>query len=246
MKFKDKVVLVTGGSRGIGEAISILFACEGAKVVVNYSKSEERANKVVEEIKKLGSEAISFKCDVSNEKEVKSMIDKTIKKFGRIDILINNAGIVIDVPFSERTVEQWKRTIDVNLTGTFLCSKYAGEIMKRQKSGNIITISSTNGLISTSPESIDYDATKAGIISLTKNLAEEFAPEIRVNSIAPGWVNTEMNKGLPKDFIKEEKDRTFMGRFGKPKEIASVALFLASDDASFMTGSIVVVDGGYK
>ncbi len=246
MRFKDRVVLITGASSGIGKATAILFAREGAKVVVNYFKSEKQANAVVEEIEKMGSKAIVAKCDVSKEKEVRLMVDKTVKTFGRIDILVNNAGIVFDVPLFNKTVEQLDRTLDVNFKGVFLCSKYVSGIMKKQKYGNIINISSTNGINTISPESADYDASKAAVISLTKNLAEELAPNIRVNSIAPGWIDTEMNKDLPKNFIKEEKERTFMKRFGRPEEIASAVLFLASDDASFMTGSIIVVDGGYK
>ena len=246
MKFKDKVVLVTGSSRGIGRATALLFGKEGAKVVVNYYKSEKQAQDVVSKIKDFGSEAISVKCDVSKEDEVKKMMDQILKKFGRIDILVNNAGIVYDIPFFEKSIEKWRRTIDVNLIGVYLCSKYVAKIMKKQGSGNIINISSTNGINTTSPASIDYDATKSGVISITKNLAEELAPDIRVNCIAPGWIDTDINKELPKEYIESEGERTLMKRFGNPEEIATVVLFLASDDSSFMTGSIVVVDGGYK
>lgn len=243
-KLENKVAIVTGSSRGIGKATALLFAKEGAKVVVNYSKSENEANAVVNEIKKLGSDATAIKCDVSKEEQVKQMIEKTIKKFGRIDILVNNAGIVFDVPFAERTVEQWKRTLEVNLIGVFLCSKYAAPYMKKQ-GGKIVNISSNNGLDVPSPTSIDYNASKAGIVILTKDLAKELAPTIQVNSVAPGWVDTEMNKNIPKDFIKEEIKKISLKRFAKPEEIAKVILFLASDDASYMTGSILKVDGGY-
>ena len=246
MRFKDKVVLVTGSSRGIGKAIALGFAREGAKVIVNYYNSEKEAENVVDEVKKLGSDAVAVKCDVGQEKEVKAMFDAAVKKFGKIDILINNAGIVYDVPLMDKTVEQWKKILDTNLIGVFLCAKYAALAMKKNKSGAIVNIASNNGLTTNSPESADYDASKAGVISLTKNLAEELAPKIRVNCIAPGWVDTEMNKDLPKDFIQKEMKRTFVQRFAKPEEIANVALFLASDDAGFMTGSIIVADGGYK
>jgi len=246
MILKNKVALITGSSRGIGKAIAILFAKNGAKIIVNYISEVGRAKETVEEIKKLGSDALAIKCDVSNESEVKEMIEKTINKFERIDILVNNAGIVFDVPLFEKTLEQWRKTIDTNLIGVFLCSKYASQHMKKNNSGTIINISSSNGLNTTSPESADYDASKAAVINLTKSLAEELSPNIRVNAIAPGWVDTEMNKDLPKNFIKEEKEKTFMKRFAKPEEIANVALFLASDDSSFMTGSNVLVDGGYK
>src|SRR3989344_327549 len=225
MKLKNKIVLVTGASRGIGRATALLLAKEGAKVVVNYNKSEKEANELVRDIKNV-SEGVSIKCDVSDEKQVKSMIESAIKKFGRIDILINNAGIVLDTPFEKRTLEQFRKTLDVNLVGAFLCSKYA--IKHMPKGGVIINISSTNGIDCGGPDSIDYDASKAGVISLTKGLAKELAPGIRVNCIAPGWIETDMNKSLPKDYVKEETDRIYLKRFGKPEEIAKTILFLVS------------------
>ena len=246
MKLKGKVAIITGSSRGIGRAIANTFAKEGAKVVVNYNKSEEQAKKVVESIEKSGSKAISVKCDVSKENEVKEMFNKTIDKFGKIDILVNCAGIVYDVPLFEKTVEQWDETFGINLKGMFLCSKYASKYLKKEKSGIIINIASNNGTQLSFPESADYDASKAGVISFTKALAEELSPKIRVNAIAPGWIDTDMNKDLPSDMVEEEKKKTFLKRFGKPEEIASVALFLATGDSSFMTGSVVTVDGGYK
>jgi 3-oxoacyl-[acyl-carrier protein] reductase len=246
MRFKDKVVLITGASRGIGKATALSFAKEGAKIIVNYHNAEKEANEVIKEISKIGTEAIAVKCDVSKEEEVKKMISDGIKKFGKIDILVNNAGIVFDVPLFEKTLEQWNRTLGVNLIGVFLCSKYATPHIKKQKSGAIINISSTNGLDTLSTESADYDASKAGVISLTKNLASELAPNIRVNCIAPGWISTDINKGLPKDYVAEETEHILMKRFGKPEEIAKAVLFLASDDASFITGTTLVVDGGYS
>ena len=245
MRFKDKVVLITGASRGIGRSTALLFAKEGAKVIVNYQKAEKEANEVVREISKIGSEAIALKCDVSKEEEVKKMIFEGIKKFGRIDVLVNNAGIVFDVPLFEKTLDQWTKTLGVNLIGVFLCSKYVAANMKKQKSGVIINISSTNGIDTLNTESADYDASKTGVISLTKNLASELAPNIRVNCIAPGWVGTDINKGLPKDYVAEETEHILMKRFGKPEEIAKAVLFLASEDASFITRTTLVVDGGY-
>ena len=245
MKLKNKIAIITGASKGIGKSTALLFAKEGAKIIVNYSSSEKEASFVVDEIKKIGSEAIAIKCDVASENEVKKMIQQTIDKFGKIDILVNNAGIVFDVPFFERTVEQWKKTMDVNLLGTFLCSKYASKEMLKNDNGKIINISSTNGIDSFSPEAMDYDASKAGIIILTRDLAKELAPKIQVNSIAPGWVDTEMNKDLPKDFVKEEIEKIYLKRFAKPEEIAKSILFLVSDDASYITGSILKVDGGH-
>lgn len=193
----------------------------------------------------MGSDAIAIKCDVSKEDQVKQMLESTVRKFGRIDILVNNAGIVFDIPFAERTIDQWKRTLDVNLIGTFLCCKYAVPYMKKQKSGKIVNISSTNAIGSFSPDAMDYDASKAGIVILTRDLAKELAPEINVNSVAPGWVDTDINKDLPKKFVKEGTEKIYMKRFAKPEEIAKVILFLASEDASYITGSTLKVDGGY-
>ena len=245
MKLKNKVALVTGSSRGIGKEIALLFAKEGAKVVVNSDSSENEALEVVKEINIIGSSGIAIKCDVSQEDQVKRMVDKIMQEYGRIDILVNNAGIVYDVPLFEKTVDQWKRTIDVNLFGTFLCSKYVALKMLERKSGKIVNISSTNAINSFSPESLDYDASKAGIITLTKNFAKELAPYIQVNAIAPGWVNTDMNKDLPEDYVEEETQKIYLKRFAEPNEIAEIALFLVSDSASYVTGSVIIADGGH-
>lgn len=244
MKLKNKVALVTGSSRGIGKAIALAFAKEGAKVVINYLHSQEEAERVTDEIKKVGSEAVAIKADVSNQTQVMNMVELVLKRFGAIDILVNNAGVVFDKHFSKRTLEEWNRTLGVNLTGTFLCSKYCAPHLLKRK-GTVINISSNNAFNAFSTESMDYDATKAGIVVLTKDFAKELAPKVRVNAVAPGWVDTEMNKGLPADYVKEEIERTWLKRFAKPEEIAQVAVFLASDDSSFITGETIVVDGGY-
>lgn len=202
MRFENKVVLITGASRGIGKATALEFAKEGAKIGLDYIGSEKEAENAINEIKKFGVEAVAIKCDVSDEKQVNLMVDKIIKKFGRIDVLVNNAGIVFDVPFNERTIDQWKKTLEVNLIGTFICARAVAKFMKKQKSGSIVNISSTNGENTYHPDSIDYSASKAGVINLTKSLAMELGPDIRVNSIAPGWVDTEMNKELPEDYLK--------------------------------------------
>ncbi len=251
MKLKNKVALITGSSRGIGKAIALLFAKEGAKVVVDYHVSADyepdadtNAKKVVDQIKKLGSDAFAIECDVSNEGEVKKMVNHVIKKYGRIDILVNNAGVVFDVPMSKKTIDQWRRTLETNLLGTFLCSKYIVAHMSK-KGGKIVNISSTNGINAFQKESMDYDSSKAGIIILTRSLAKELAPKILVNSIAPGWVDTEMNKDLPKEFVKKQTEKIYLKRFAEPEEIAKLALFLVSDDNTYLTGSIIMIDGGY-
>ena len=232
---KDKVVLITGGSRGIGKATAEEFLKIGAKIIIFH------ANKSIKTTINVDKEII---VDISDEKQVKGAIDSIISDFGTIDILVNNAGIAIDKEFNERKVSDWQRTLDVNLVGTFLVSKYAGEVMLRNKSGKIINISSTSGLNDFSPYAIDYNASKAAIISLTKSLAIQFAPFVNVNAIAPGWVNTDMNKDLPSDYMKKESERLCLKRIAEPNEIAKIVKFLASDDASYINGAVIVADGG--
>ena len=173
------------------------------------------------------------------------MVDVAIKEFGKIDVLVNNAGIVIDKDFEDRTIDDWKQTLDINLIAPFVLTKLIGKEMLKQKSGAIINISSTNGLNTYYPTSVDYDASKSGLISLTYDSAVQFAPYVRVNCIAPGWVNTEMNKELPEDFVKDETERILVKRFGEPEEIAKVVAFLASEDASFVNSTVIKVDGGW-
>lgn len=245
MRFTSKVVLITGASRGIGKATALLFAKDGAKVVVNYHTSEREAKKVTNEIEKIGGMATAIKCDVSDENQVKQMIDKIAETYGQVDILVNNAAVVYDASIFERGVDQWKRTLDVNLLGSFLCSRYVSKLMLKNKHGKIINVSSTSGIYNYNPDSIDYDVSKAGVIALTKNLAKALAPTIQVNAVAPGWVDTEMNKDLSKAFVDTETEGIYLKRFSQPEEIARVILFLASEDASYMTGSVIVVDGGH-
>lgn len=242
----EKVVLITESSKGIGKATAIEFAkIGGYKVVINYLTDKENAEKLSNYLKeKYKIETLVIKTDISNEEQVKNMIQEVINKFGRIDVLVNNAGIAIDKEFEDRTVEDWKRTLEVNTIGTFLVSKYASENMLKNKSGKIINVSSTNGINTFFPSSIDYDASKAAIINLTYNLAIQFSPYINVNAVAPGWVNTEMNKELPKELIKEETEKIYKKRFADPEEIAKVICFLASEDAEYINSTVIKVDGG--
>lgn len=242
----NKVVLVTGSSRGIGKAIVTDFAEKGYNVVINYRKEECEANKLSEELtNKYNIQALIIKADVSNEYEVKNMVQQIVDKFGKIDVLVNNAGIAIDKEFEDRTVEDWQITLNTNLIAPFLVSKYVGNEMLRNKKGKIINISSTNGINAFFPTSIDYDASKAALINLTHNLAIQFAPDINVNCVAPGWVNTDMNKELPKELIEEETSKIYKRRFAEPSEIAKIVTFLASDDADFINDEVIKVDGGY-
>ena len=242
----NKVVLITGASRGIGRSTALEFAKKGYNVVINYLNSEKNALDLKKEVEeKYQITALTIKADVSNEEEVKTMVEKIILKFGYIDCLVNNAGIAIDTIFDDKTKENFLKILNTNLIGPFIVSKEVAKYMMKEKKGTIINISSTNGIDTVYPESLDYDASKAGVISLTKNLAREYAPYIRVNSVAPGWVLTEMNKELDKEFIDNECERILLKRFADPSEIAKIVVFLASDDASYINSEVIRVDGGW-
>lgn len=242
-----KTVLITGASRGIGRAIAKEFAWHAYNVVINYHHSEKEAINLKEKLERdYNVEVLTIKADVSNEEEVESMILKVINKFDTIDVLVNNAGIAIDSDLEDKTVEDFKRVIDVNLLGTFLVSKYAGQNMLKNQSGKIINISSTNGIDTNYPRGMDYDASKAGVISLTHNFANLLAPYVNVNAIASGWVNTETIINMEETYKAEEQKKILLERFATPDEIAKVVYFLASDEASYINSTVIRVDGGLK
>ena len=239
------IALITGASKGIGKAIAILFAKKGYEVIVNYNTDEAGALDTLNEVEKY-SGGIIYKCDISDETAVSKMAEYLKTKYSNIDVLVNNAGIAIDSVFEDKNAVDFNKILNVNLVGTFLVSKYIGEIMLKNKKGNIINISSTNGIDTYYEYSLDYDASKAGVISLSHNLAGHFAPYIRVNTVCPGWVNTPMNKELDAEYVAEECKNIKLGRFAEPEEIAKVVCFLASEDASYVNDSIIRVDGGEK
>lgn len=240
----NKVVLVTGSSREIGKATIIEFASNGYNVVINYIESRDEADKLKNSVEsKFNIKALVIKADVSNEKEVKNMIDTIIKEFGRIDVLVNNAGIVYDRNFDEIKVDEFKRTLEVNVIGAFIVSREVSRYMK--KGSTIVNVSSTNGTKTISPECLDYNVSKIGLQSLTRDLAFQFKPNIRVNAIAIGWADTDMNKGLPKDYVEDETSKIYIERFAAPSEIAKTIYFLASDESSYINSEIVNIDGGY-
>ena len=241
---ENKVVLVTGSARGIGKATIIEFASKGYNVVINYIESKEEANKLKEYVESnFNIKALVIAADVSNENEVKNMIDNVIKEFGRIDVLVNNAGIVYDREFAEITVDEFKRTLEVNVLGAFIVSREVSKYMK--KGSAIVNVSSTNGTKTISPECLDYNISKVGLQSLTRDLAFQFKPNIRVNAIAIGWADTDMNKDLPQDYIDDETSKIYLERFADPSEIAKTIYFLASENSSYINSEILTIDGGY-
>lgn len=244
MKLKDKVAIVTGGSRGIGKAICLDLAKQGAKVVVNYSKNIEAGEQVVDEIKKAGGEASIYQCSVESLEDVNGMITDTLEKYERIDILVNNAGITRDGFLMMMKEEQWKDVININLIGAFNCVKAVSRHMIDKKRGVIINISSTSG-INGVPAQTNYCASKAGLIGFTKSLAREMASfNIRVNCVAPGLIETEMVSKIPEKLMNKYIADIPARRLGRPSEVAKVVSFLASDDSSYILGEVIVVDGG--
>lgn len=236
----NKVILVTGASRGLGECIAKVFLDNKDIVYVNFNSTS--LDELKEKYKEYPS-AKFVKCDVSNEDEVIKMFDKIKEEQGHIDVLVNNAGIAIDTDLKEKTVANFNKILSVNLIGPFLTCKYVKDLMDK---GSIINISSTNGIDTYYSYSLDYDASKAGLINLTHNFASMYAPNIRVNCVAPGWIKTDMNKELGEDYEKEESKSILLNRFAEPSEIANVVYFLASDKASYIVDSVIKVDGGQK
>ncbi|WP_013324621.1 3-oxoacyl-[acyl-carrier-protein] reductase [Gloeothece verrucosa] len=241
-QLQEQVAIVTGASRGIGRAIAIALAAQGAKVVVNYARSSGAADEVVTDITSAGGEALAIGADVSKAEEVDQLIKQTLEKFGRIDILVNNAGITKDTLMMRMKLEDWQAVIDLNLSGVFLCTRAVTKTMLKQKSGRIINISSVSGLMG-NPGQANYSAAKAGVIGFTKTVAKELASRgITVNAVAPGFIATDMTHDLKsEDIIKLIP----LGRFGQPEEIAGMVRFLAGDPAAaYITGQVFNVDGG--
>ncbi len=239
---KEKVAVVTGASRGIGKATALELASYGAKVVVNYARSSEAAEATVKEIVTAGGEAIAVQADVSQGEQVDNLIKATLDKFGRIDVLVNNAGITKDTLLLRMKPEQWQAVIDLNLTGVFLCTKAVSKTMLKQRSGRIINIASVAGQMG-NPGQANYSAAKAGVIGFTKTVAKELANRgVTVNAVSPGFIATDMTEDLKSDKII---DFIPLNRYGTPEEVAGTIRFLAADPAAaYITGQVFNVDGG--
>jgi 3-oxoacyl-[acyl-carrier protein] reductase len=243
VNLKEKVGIVTGGAKGIGKATSVLFAKEGAKVVV-ADVDEIAGVNTIEEIKGFGGEAIFVKTDVADLESVKTMAQTCISTYGKIDILINNAGIIRDQTLLKMSPEEFEAVINVNLTGVFNCTKVVAEYMVQQGSGVILNASSIVALYGNFGQT-NYVASKSAVIGMTKVWARELGPKgIRVNAVAPGFIATEMTQGVPEKVKQMIIEKTPLKRMGTPEEVAKVYLFLASDDASFINGAVISVDGG--
>ena len=244
MRLEGKAALVTGASRGIGREIALELARQGANVAINYAGSEAKANEVAEEIKAMGRKAFAIQGDVSDTEAVSAMVKETIGQFGSLDILVNNAGITRDNLLMRMKDDEWDDVININLKGVFLCTKAATRQMMKQRSGRIINIASIVGVMG-NPGQANYVAAKAGVIGLTKTAAKELSSRnITVNAIAPGFITTDMTDKLTEEVKAEMLKVIPLARFGEPRDIAKAVVFLASDDASYMTGQTLHIDGG--
>jgi len=247
MKLKGKVAVVTGSSRGVGRSVALAFGREGANVVVNYSRSEGAAKEVVSQIESMGQKAIAVKADVAKRDDAQALLKAAGDAFGKVDILVNNAGITRPAMMHKMTEEQWDEVVDLHMKGTFLCAQAAYPYFKEQQSGRIINVTSVAGIVGTVGQ-INYSAAKGGIISMTKSMARELARyQVCANVISLGIVATEMTEKIRTDPKLKDiyMNRILLKRFAEPDDITPAFVFLASDEASYITGQLICVDGGY-
>ena len=242
-----KTVLVTGSSIGLGASIIRKFASNNYNVIINYNTNEEKAEQLANEVnEKYKADYLLVKCDITNDQEVQKMYNIIKEKYNHIDVLVNNAGIAIDTTFEDKTKENFRKTLELNLIAPFFLTRLFADDMYNNKQGKIINISSTNAIDSYYEFSLDYDASKAALINLTHNLANHYAPYINVNCVCPGWINTPMNKELDDEFKQKERNKILLNRFAEPEEIANLVYFLSTDEASYINDSIIKIDGGVK
>ena len=246
MRLKEKTALITGGARGIGAVTAMMFAAEGARVGI-VDLREDGLKEVAARAAQKGFEIKTFVGDITQKNQVEKLVQAFVRAFAKIDILVNNAGIVIPRPFFEKTVEDWESTLRVNLIGMFLCCQAAAKYMLDRKSGKIVNISSIRGIDHCGREGVmDYSASKTAVIGLTKTMAKELAPYINVNTVAPGHTKTEMTAPLPDEIKQNMIEGAYLKRMAEPEDIAKAIVFMASDDANFITGQVLLVDGGFS
>lgn len=243
-----KTAIITGGSSEIGQETAKEFAKRDYNVVLTYCENKEKTEQIAKELSAIyQKEIMATFCDLRKEESIKKLVKDVKEKYRTIDVLVNNAAVCYDRLYQDKNKEEFMETLEVNVVGTFLISKLVGEEMYQKKSGNIINLSSTNGLTQYYPMSLDYDASKAALVSLTNNLAVAYSPYIRVNAVAPGWIATEKEmRDLDQEYIESEQDKIFMQRFGKAEEVAKTIYFLASDEASYINNNVIKVDGGMR
>ncbi len=245
-RFSGKSIVITGGAKGIGRAIAVRFAEEGAKnIIITSSRDAHETSLTLDMVKKIGANVFAIVCNVADEESVRAFFETVKKEVGHIDHIVHSAGISPNTQFFDQTAAEWNHVLSTNVTGSFSVIKHGASLLPDY--GSITLISSTNGINSNAPYSAHYDSSKAGVDMLVKNAAEQLKDRhIRVNAIAPGWIDTELNNTLPPGEKEAETAKIFAGRFAEPSEIASVASFLASKDASYINGAILMVDGGYR
>ena len=243
----NRVAMITGSSRGMGKAEAYEFASRGYDVIVHYVNSKEAAENISEDIKKkYGVKTAVIKADLAKESEVRELASKALEVFGRVDVLVNNAGIALYDEFQKKTVQGFEQSMQVNLYAPFLLTQILGAEMVKNKYRKIVNIATIDVMTTYNAESAEYDASKAALISLTKTSSLQFAPYVNVNCVCPGWVATDMNKDLPQELLDYQASKTCKGRMAKPEEVAKLVAFLASDDAEFIDGEVIKIDGGYK
>lgn len=244
MSLIDKTAIVTGGSRGIGRSIALKLASMGANVVVNYTNNADKANEVVQAIKDMGRDALAIKADISQPEDVINLVKIVEEYFSSIDILVNNAGITRDNLIIRMKDEDWDNVMNTNLKGTYLCTKYIGKKMMKQRSGKIVNISSVVGIMGNAGQS-NYSASKAGVIGFTKSIAKEFSSRgINVNAVAPGFIETDMTESLTEDIKSNYAKNIPLGRLGTPGDISNLVAFLCSEQSNYITGQVINIDGG--
>ena len=243
----NRIAMVTGSSRGMGKAEAYEFASRGYDVIVHYVNSQEAAEKIRKDItEKYGVRAVALKADLAKENEVRELAAKALQEFGKVDVLVNNAGMALYDDFGKKTLQGFEQSMQVNLYAPFLLTQILGAEMAKNQYGKIVNIATIDVMTTYNAESAEYDASKAALISLTKTASLQFQPYVNVNCVCPGWVATDMNKNLPQELLDYQASKTCKGRMAKPEEVAKLVAFLASDDAEFIDGEVIKIDGGYK